>query len=54
MPTAVESQTEKTPLSLIHLPALPEIHGSSRLKTSKSIVAGRRCARLTVELMQAL
>jgi len=29
MPTAVESQTETIPLSLIHLPALPNLSGAT-------------------------
>jgi hypothetical protein len=53
VPTAVESQTEKIPLSLIHLSALPKIT-KRQTKNSKPIVAGRRCRRLTVELLHAL
>jgi hypothetical protein len=54
MPTAVESQTEKIPLSLIHLSALPKSR-SGRLKNFQTDRCGETlCAPYSVELMNGI
>jgi hypothetical protein len=54
MPTAVESQTEKNPLSLIHLPAPAENSRKQQTENFQIDRCGETLCAPAVELMHAL